>query len=215
MARKGEIDPWNIDVIDVTDKFLKRLEEAKKLDLRISGRVLLYAAILVRMKADAIAPQPPPAEDESDVEIIEWEEFDADEIDEIKLEDLLRAQRRRIRKINTLKDLIEELRKAEAIEKRRKKRKGKDFIDIDLVTSIPHDESMEGKIRQVEENLLKLLQKKEFVTLFSIASNREDLVEYYISLLHLVLRKKFQIFQKEIYGDIEIRLFGENSLHQS
>ncbi len=120
MARKGEIDPWNVDVIDVTDKFLRKLEEAKRLDLRISGRVLLYAAILVRMKADAIAPQPPPTEDENDVEIIEWEELDSEDIDEIKLEDILRAQRRRIRKINTLKDLIEELRKAEEIEKRRK-----------------------------------------------------------------------------------------------
>ncbi|NHW23556.1 MAG: segregation/condensation protein A [Archaeoglobales archaeon] len=210
MARKGEIDPWNVDVIDVTDKFLKRLEEAKRLDLRISGRVLLYAAILVRMKADAIAPQPPPTEDESDVEIIEWEELDSEDIDEIKLEDILRAQRRRIRKINTLKDLIEELRKAEAIEKRRKKRRGREVPDIDVITSIPHDESMEDRIRQVEENIMRMLQKREFVTLFSIVDTREELVDYYISLLHLVSRRKFQISQKEIYGDIEIRLFNEN-----
>ncbi|MEG9195154.1 MAG: ScpA family protein [Candidatus Methanoglobus sp.] len=210
MARKGEIDPWNVDVIDVTDKFLKRLEEAKRLDLRISGRVLLYAAILVRMKADAIAPQPPPTEDESDVEIIEWEELDSEDIDEIKLEDILRAQRRRIRKINTLKDLIEELRKAEAIEKRRRKRRGREVPDIDVITSIPHDESMEDRIRQVEENIMRMLQKREFVTLFSIVDTREELVDYYISLLHLVSRRKFQISQKEIYGDIEIRLFNEN-----
>ncbi|MCS7130473.1 MAG: segregation/condensation protein A [Archaeoglobaceae archaeon] len=209
MAKKGEIDPWNIDVIDVTDKFLKRLEEAKKLDLRISGRVLLYAAILVRMKADAIAPQPPPAEDESDVEIIEWEELETEEIDEIKLEDVLRAQRRRVRKISTLKELIEELRKAEAIEKRRKKR-SREILDIDVITSIPHDESMEDKIRQVEENLVRLLQKRDFITLFSVVDNKEELIDYYISLLHLVSRKRFQISQKEMYGDIEIRLFGEN-----
>jgi segregation and condensation protein A len=25
MARSGEIDPWNIDIIDVTDKFLAKL----------------------------------------------------------------------------------------------------------------------------------------------------------------------------------------------
>jgi segregation and condensation protein A len=210
MARKGEIDPWNVDVIDVTDKFLKRLEEAKRLDLRISGRVLLYAAILVRMKADAIAPQPPPTEDGSDVEIIEWEELDSEDIDEIKLEDILRAQRRRIRKINTLKDLIEELRKAEAIEKRRRKKRGREVPDIDVITSIPHDESMEDRIRQVEENIMRMLQKREFVTLFSIVDTREELVDYYISLLHLVSRRKFQISQKEIYGDIEIRLFNEN-----
>lgn len=210
MAKKGEIDPWNVDVIDVTDKFLKRLEEAKRLDLRISGRVLLYAAILVRMKADAIAPQPPPAEDDSDVEIIEWEELESEEIDEIKIEDILRAQRRRIRKINTLKDLIEELRKAEAIEKRRKKRKSGEILDVDVITSIPHDESMEDRIRRVEEKIMKLLQKSDFVTLFSIVDSKEELIDHYISLLHLVSRKKFQISQKEIYGDIEIRLFGGN-----
>ncbi|MDI9643188.1 MAG: ScpA family protein [Archaeoglobaceae archaeon] len=209
MARKGEIDPWNVDVIDVTDKFLRRLEEAKKLDLRISGRVLLYAAILVRMKADAITPQPPPAEDESDVEIIEWEELESEEIDQIKLEDLLRAQRRRVRKISTLKELIEELRKAEVIEKRRKK-KSREILDMDVVTSIPHDESMENKIKEVEENLMRTLQKRELITLFSLARNKDELIDYYLSLLHLVLRKKFQIFQKEIYGDIEIRLFSEN-----
>jgi len=211
MAKKGEIDPWNVDVIDVTDKFLKRLEEAKKLDLRISGRVLLYAAILVRMKADAIAPQPPPSEDESDVEIIEWEELESEEIDEIKLEEILRAQRRRIRKINTLKDLIEELRKAEEIEKRRKSRKRKETLGMDVITSIPHDESMENRIRQVEENISRILRGRDFVTLFSIVGSREELVDYYISLLHLVLRRKFHISQKEIYGDIEIRLFSENS----
>ncbi|MDK2795853.1 MAG: segregation and condensation protein [Archaeoglobaceae archaeon] len=210
MAKKGEIDPWNVDVIDVTDKFLKRLEEAKRLDLRISGRVLLYAAILVRMKADAIAPQPPPAEDDSDVEIIEWEELESEEIDEIKIEDILRAQRRRIRKINTLKDLIEELRKAEAIEKRRKKRRSGEILDVDVITSIPHDESMEDRIRRVEEKIMKLLQKSDFVTLFSIVDSKEELIDHYISLLHLVSRKKFQILQKEIYGDIEIRLFGGN-----
>jgi len=210
MAKKGEIDPWNVDVIDVTDKFLKRLEEAKRLDLRISGRVLLYAAILVRMKADAIAPQPPPTEDENDVEIIEWEELESGDIDEIKLEDILRAQRRRIKKISTLKDLIEELRKAEAIEKKRKKRKSREVLNMDVIASIPHDESMEDRIRLVEENIMRMLQKREFVTLFSIVDTKEKLVDYYISLLHLVSRRKFQISQREIYSDIEIRLFNGN-----
>ncbi|MCX8172442.1 MAG: segregation/condensation protein A [Archaeoglobaceae archaeon] len=206
MAKRGEIDPWNIDVIDVTDKFLKRLEEAKKLDLRVSGRVLLYAAILVRMKADAIAPQPPPDDNENDVEIIEWNDLEVGEIDEFKLEEVLKTEKRRVRKINTLKDLIEELRKAEIIEKRRKK-KHREIVDVDAITSIPHDESMENKILQVEADLRKILQKKDFVTLFSIARNKEELIDYYISLLHLVMRKKFLIFQKKIYEDIEIRLY--------
>ncbi len=57
MAKQGKIDPWNIDVVEVADKFLLELERARKLDLRISGRVLLYAAILTRMKAEILAEE--------------------------------------------------------------------------------------------------------------------------------------------------------------
>lgn len=206
MAKRGEIDPWNIDVIDVTDKFLKKIEEAKKLDLRISGRVLLYAAILVRMKADAIAPQP--QVEEGDFEIIEWEENEEVEVDEILIDEILRAQRRRIRKISTLRDLIKELKKAEAIE--RKRRKKRERIDFDYVTSIPHEENLEEEIARVGEFFAKMLQKKGIITLFSVADTKEKLIDYYLPLLHLVQRKKFMIEQKEFYGDIEIRFYEPN-----
>ncbi len=205
MARKGEIDPWNIDVIDVTDKFLRKIEEAKKLDLRVSGRVLLYAAILVRMKADAIAPSPPV---EEDFEIIEVEENEELEIDESFVEEVLRAQRRRIRKINTLKDLIRELKKAEAIERRKKRRRER--IEFDYITSIPHEENLEREIAEVEDYLVRILKKRNFVTLFSIADTKERVIEVYLPLLHLVQRRRFTIEQKEFYDDIEIRLYEQN-----
>ena len=60
MARSGEIDPWNIDIIDVTDKFLAKLVEREKIDLRASARTLLYASILLRMKSDVLVNAPPP-----------------------------------------------------------------------------------------------------------------------------------------------------------
>ena len=52
MAERGEIDPWNIDIVEVTDRFLSELERRKELDLRISGRTLFYAATLLRMKSE-------------------------------------------------------------------------------------------------------------------------------------------------------------------
>jgi segregation and condensation protein A len=66
LAREGEIDPWDIDVVHVTERFLERLDRS---DLRASGRALFYASVLVRMKADALladdeeeAPEPEPWE---------------------------------------------------------------------------------------------------------------------------------------------------------
>jgi len=37
LARNGEIDPWNIDIVEITDKFLQQVEELEKTDLRVSG----------------------------------------------------------------------------------------------------------------------------------------------------------------------------------
>ena len=57
LAEEGEIDPWNIDIVRVTDKFLERLDGG---DLRASARALFYAAVLLRMKSDALlAPEEP------------------------------------------------------------------------------------------------------------------------------------------------------------
>ena len=47
-----EIDPWRIDIVEVTDQFLSSLENQKTLDLRISGRTLFYASLLLRMKSE-------------------------------------------------------------------------------------------------------------------------------------------------------------------
>lgn len=65
MARRGEIDPWNIDVIDVTDRYLAALarrsqegERGGRLDpgdLARSARCIFYAAALLNMKARALA----------------------------------------------------------------------------------------------------------------------------------------------------------------
>lgn len=74
MASKGEVDPWNIDVIEVSDRFLNKLEKAQKLDLRVSGRVLLFAAILVRMKADVLSSEVLPLSREGEEEAEHYED---------------------------------------------------------------------------------------------------------------------------------------------
>jgi len=52
MAESGEIDPWNIDIVEVTDRFFSELERLQQLDLRICGRTLFFAANLIRRKSE-------------------------------------------------------------------------------------------------------------------------------------------------------------------
>lgn len=224
MARRGEIDPWNIDVVDVTDRFLKRIEDAKKLDLRVSGRVLLYAAILVRMKAEAITLEALGGDEEEELEMYDYdsfyfldeplefpEEVDEEELDEVILE-ALTSMRRRVRKITTLKDLIDELRRAEEVERRRRRRRRRERqeeVGIDAALRVPHEESLEEMIARVEREVFEALRKKDTVTLFSLVKSWDvpTLVDYYVSVLHLAFRKKVEIRQEEFYGDVEIQKF--------
>ncbi|MCM2325463.1 MAG: segregation/condensation protein A, partial [Candidatus Woesearchaeota archaeon] len=46
-----KMDPWNIDVSLLAAKFIERLKKLKEMDLKISGKVLLAAAILLRVKS--------------------------------------------------------------------------------------------------------------------------------------------------------------------
>ena len=54
MAKAGKIDPWNIDIIDVTDKYLAHMCEMKSQDLRLTGRTFLFASVLLKLKASVL-----------------------------------------------------------------------------------------------------------------------------------------------------------------
>lgn len=67
LAEKGEIDPWDVQVIDVIDRFLKSLQDqpltqkpkeqgqsSYESSLSESGQAFLYASMLVLLKADTL-----------------------------------------------------------------------------------------------------------------------------------------------------------------
>nr|WP_246084439.1 ScpA family protein [Salinadaptatus halalkaliphilus] len=125
LAKDGEIDPWDIDVVRVTDKFLKVLDDR---DLRTSGRALFYASVLLRMKSDELfAPDEPEQED-----VPPWEAPFADDgamgggegeggpspgfdpVENLEAEMERRLERKHARgKPETLDELVRELRSAE------------------------------------------------------------------------------------------------------
>jgi segregation and condensation protein A len=62
LAEKGEIDPWDVKVIDVIDRFLNELNpftatqrSQYESNLTQSGQAFLYASMLILLKADNLA----------------------------------------------------------------------------------------------------------------------------------------------------------------
>jgi segregation and condensation protein A len=150
LASRGEIDPWNIDIVAVTDKFLKRMEDMRKLNLRISGRALFYAATLLRMKADALETR----EEEEEIEPVPKPLESSFELPVERV--MLPRVRRRSRRPVTLPELIEELRTAEEAFRKREIRKQKQKLEREerSMTNneglrLPREENMGGKIKKV------------------------------------------------------------------
>jgi len=88
LAEKGEIDPWDVQVIEVIDRFLKTLQEkpvvtqpkeqgrsSYESSLSESGQAFLYASMLVLLKADTLVRH----ELEQVEEDFEEDFFDGDE----------------------------------------------------------------------------------------------------------------------------------------
>lgn len=206
LAKHGEIDPWNVDIIEVTDKFLKKLEEMKKLDLRISARTLLYAAILLRMKSEALVEKSEAAD--SGIES-EGPDLSLEYQQQILLTP---AIRRRAKRPVTLVELIEELKKA--IERRdrselrrQRKREAERIPDTEEVLEIAHDEDIEQRITYLSQFLDQKFEHQarvEFTELLEDKSAR-NIVNTFIPLLFMAAKRQIWLEQEEPYRELYIR----------
>jgi segregation and condensation protein A len=79
LAEKGEIDPWDVQVIEVIDRFLTELglmnesQDELEADLPQSGQAFLWASMLVLLKADSLEFLQTEDESEAMAELIEGE----------------------------------------------------------------------------------------------------------------------------------------------
>ncbi|KAF1076659.1 segregation/condensation protein A [Methanogenium sp. MK-MG] len=219
MAESGEIDPWNIDIVEVTDRFLGELERMKTLDLRISGRTLFFASFLLRMKSEYLEES---EDDESDIIEDSFElsddfesdpDFSFDDVSE-PIERLEREIKRRIGRKGkrkspvTLYELIKELKTAEKVE-RRSSRKKRAFPDVIFaasdIVSVAHEEDLQDLAVSAYACFEEMSATDEIITLSSLSSAMNmDYRAVYLPLLFLMLEGRLIIWQDEFFGDIYI-----------
>ncbi|MEB3212622.1 MAG: segregation/condensation protein A [Leptolyngbyaceae bacterium] len=176
LAERGEIDPWDVKVIDVIDRFLSQLKPGQnshltrtqyESELSESGQAILYASMLVLLKADSLA-RSDEAEEQSEFE--EDSLFALDQLSERPLPSNLERQIRRRtiaqppqRRRVTLHELIEQLEvMATALTtyrprmpKRRSRPQPKSKA-VRAITQLAHQENL-SEIAEALEQVLKEL----------------------------------------------------------
>ncbi|MFC1682061.1 segregation/condensation protein A [Nanoarchaeota archaeon] len=206
-----QLDPWDMNILILTDKYLDKLQKLEEADFFISSKVLLAAALLLRIKSEILLNKNIKSID--DILFGKKEQpkytFEKIELDEEIPELVLRSPIPRFKKV-TLKELIESLNKAIATENRRIK---KVIIDKNALReteiSLPKRKfNIKHKIKEIYENLyahLKEEKKKISFTEFA-GENREEKIITFSPLLHLENQKKIWLEQDSHFEEIHIWL---------
>lgn len=200
LARRGELDPWDIDIAKITAQFLKYVDSLERQDLRIPARTLLYASILLRMKSDAME-EPDEQEDEAEEPL----EEPAPQEDSYQLP--RPPVRRRTKRPVTLDELISELKKAEMVGRRRAVRVSWPQPSEDEILDLSHEEGIEDRIRMLAPVVDDLLGAHERVGFVELQGDR---VMNYISLLFMSHRKEIWLEQEEMWGELYLKKYPED-----
>jgi segregation and condensation protein A len=210
MAERGEIDPWNVDIVEVTDRFLEELERMRELDLRVSGRTLFFAATLLRMKSEYLEEEEVDEEDCFEEGDDYGDDFVLDgnfAFDEIS-EPIERLEREIKRRIGRKQQLIKDLKTAEKEERRRTRRRvvaPPIHIEVEDVVGIAHEENFQDASDSVMRCFEAVEAREKRVTLDDLCSEMGcGLRDAYIPLLFLMIERKLVLFQDELFGELTI-----------
>jgi segregation and condensation protein A len=199
------MDPWDVDIIKLADSFLKYIEGVKTLDFRIPAKVVLVAAILLKLKSEVLSP----------LKAEEMEYFPAsgltvDEFQQIREElsklSLKPPIERHVKRKVTLDELIDALNKAMKVEE--KKETVKRVLGKRLKAEIGEEEDIEVRINELMSEIDGLLSKlkSEKVEFSKIVEKweRDEIVRHFMPLLYLSSRGKVETEQEEFFKEILI-----------
>ena len=225
MAKQGKIDPWNIDIIDVTDKYLTHLFQSKAQNLRLTGRTLLFASILLKLKSNILEgvelsdfdPQPEEPDFGFDDDTLDYEEEYIPTNNVVSIDEVL--QRRTSVRLNhnrvvTLRDLIRQLEFYEMLDKKqslknaheRAKRRVKNYSNLspEDIINLAHDEYIEQGVERLRANLDEILNRQDKIELNELTLLGMDKISAYISLLFLTAESDYDLEQDEFYSDLYV-----------
>jgi len=203
-----DMDPWDIDLTLLNERFMRYLEELKSKDLKIPAKMILIAALIYRMKSEFFKN-----EEEMENEILPEEEkieinqemlnklLDKEKEKEVKVIDLppiLLPIKKPIKRRVTLYELIDALDKA--LRSRRRSIKDEEF-SFDL-----NEFDIREFIEKTYEKIIEMFSIDK-VALFSKLLERNDAYEKIItlqSLLHLSNEERIRCIQEEPFSEIKI-----------
>jgi segregation and condensation protein A len=217
LVKAEGMDPWNIDVSDIANKYIDVVRKLRETNLRISGKVILASALLLAVKSKRLL-----GKEIDELDRLLAQSKDTDEYGDFEDVDLLqpypgmvpgetrkmifpRTPQPRKRKVS-IYDLVEALQKAMKVRNRRLTRKLPDAKQkINIPDTVDITEVIVKVYTQIKDYFSGTSDKLTFSKLLP-AEDRQSKVFTFIPLLHLENERRINLSQQRDFGEIEIEM---------
>jgi segregation and condensation protein A len=208
-----QLDPWDINITILAEKFLEKINKLEEADFFVSSKVLLAAALLLKIKSEILLSKYIMSIDEI---LFGKKEKKEHKLERIELEEEIpslipRSPMPRFRKV-TLKELMESLNKAISTENRRIRKAiiHKNSLRESAISLPKSRFSIKDRIHGIYERLIghfdsnkntKKISYTEFVGV-----ERTQRITSFFPLLHLENQRKVWLQQEGHFNEIDIWL---------
>ncbi|OIO26930.1 hypothetical protein COX86_04320 [Candidatus Micrarchaeota archaeon CG_4_10_14_0_2_um_filter_60_11] len=203
VASEG-MDPWDIDLMQIADKYLETVRAMQAMDLRVPANVILASALLLRFKAESLKVDGWAVDAQE--EFYEERQLIPEELPDL----VLKPNRPRPRKV-TLDELIEAMGEVMKRGRRLPVRQSRPTV---LNVQLPQ-QAMNERMRKTME-LASKIKDGEDVLLFSAlldaaGRQRGRIAFHLLPVMHLVQDERMLAWQDETFGEIFIRVLPETA----
>ncbi len=193
---KNKLNPWDIDISLLAKEYVKKIRALKEQDFRIAGNMVLASSILLKFQSLNLGD-----EEKEEVETFE-------DVYPTTFNVIVRRKRRRP---ITLNELLETMEKAlKEYKPVKKEQPTNEFIEEEFIyEDIKEVENIEHYIEMVLKRIKETVDEYNLTTFSDIIV--EDKVITLLSILFLSNEGIIEYEQKEILGEILIKLRGVNN----
>ena len=198
LVKSEKMDPWSIDVGELADKFLAKINLLEKADLRLPANAILASAILLKFKAKSLRISSL-EEKEPEVSPEEIARMNA------LIPDLSSVRRGREGRVS-LDELVNSI--ESIIEKTKTKEAKRLFREVPVFQLPFTEENLEEKIDLIYARINERMDSQGLLLFSTLldSDTPEERVNTFVPVLFLVNKNKINAWQEDFFGEIFISL---------
>ncbi|MBT3985368.1 segregation/condensation protein A [archaeon] len=214
LIKTEEMDPWDVDVTKLTQRYIKTVRGMQDMNFFISGKVVLASAILLKIKSNKFIDEDINNfdnflfhQDEEIEDLDDYVDFHEHKVDIPKLG--IKTPQARKRRVS-VNDLIGALEKALKVDSRRRLRLQR-FLTFNKPKIPEKSVDISYLISELYNKIVSIFKKKEVVEFTELLKEptKEEKILTLLPLLHLDHHMKVDLQQDEAFGEIYINRYKE------